>query len=133
MSLRMRACIVSPHLDDAILSCGVVMQRLAAASRQVLGLSIFTAEARTELRKREDRLAMARIGATPLHLDELDAPDRDPMYRSLQQFFLVEALPGLAVVEGRVGRGDRTGKHERDDALLGGGEGGRRACGRPRG
>jgi LmbE family N-acetylglucosaminyl deacetylase len=81
----MRVCIVSPHLDDAILSCGIAMQRLAAAGDEVVGLSVFTAGSGSALRRAEDRLAMSRIGTEPVHLDELDAPDRDPTYRSVRR------------------------------------------------
>ena len=39
----MRLCIVSPHLDDAVLSCGVAMQRAVAAGGDVVVVNIFSA------------------------------------------------------------------------------------------
>jgi LmbE family N-acetylglucosaminyl deacetylase len=74
----MRICIVSPHLDDAILSCGVMMQRRAAAGDKVFALNIFTAGTNAADRRKEEIAAQAGLGAEPHFLDELDAPDRDP-------------------------------------------------------
>jgi len=101
----MKICIVSPHLDDAILSCGILMQRRRALADDILSLNIFTAGTLSETRKQEDRVAMARIGAVPFFLDELDAPDRDPVYKSLQQLFFRPLDPTdayIAKVERRV-------------------------------
>lgn len=83
----MKICIVSPHLDDAILSCGILMQRLRAAGHEVLALNIFTAGANAETRRKEELNAEAKIGATPFFLDELDAPDRNPLYKSEVKLF----------------------------------------------
>lgn len=99
----MRLCIVSPHLDDAILSCGVLMQRSRARSDEVLSLGVFTAGTLSEARKREDRLAMAKIGAVPFHLDELDAPDRDPTFRDLRALFFAALDPEDECIT-RIGR-----------------------------
>ena len=83
----MRICIVSPHLDDAILSCGVMMQRRAAAGDKVFALNIFTAGTNAANRRKEEIAAQSEIGAEPHFLDELDAPDRDPKYIPLANLF----------------------------------------------
>ncbi|MEZ0225760.1 MAG: PIG-L family deacetylase [Alphaproteobacteria bacterium] len=83
----MRICIVSPHLDDAILSCGILIQRRIAAGDAVFSLNIFSAGTNSENRKKEDQRAQGEIGASAFFLDELDAPDRDPQYKSLVKLF----------------------------------------------
>jgi hypothetical protein len=83
----MRICIVSPHLDDAILSCGVLIQRRVAAGDAVLSLNIFSSGANSQNRKKEDQRAQGEIGTGAFFLDELDAPDRDPQYNSLVKLF----------------------------------------------
>ena len=83
----MKICIVSPHLDDAILSCGILMQRHKALSDEIVSLNIFTAGINAENRQKEDRRAAEEIGARPFFLDELDAPDRNPLYRSAINIF----------------------------------------------
>lgn len=102
----MRICIVSPHLDDAILSCGILMQRRKAAGDDVLALNIFTAGTNAENRCREEENAEKAIGAQAFFLDELDAPDRNPIYSSdIELFFgAFEDVPAdyIAKVEKRV-------------------------------
>jgi len=84
----MKICIVSPHLDDAILSCGILMQRRKAAGDEVLSLNIFTAGTNAENRRKEEEFAEKEIGAQAFFLDELDAPDRNPLYKSdIKLFF----------------------------------------------
>lgn len=83
----MRLCIVSPHLDDAVLSCGIRMQRAVAAGDDVLVLNIFNAGTNGPARKKEDQAALAVLGASGEYLGELDAPDRDPRYKSEIELF----------------------------------------------
>src|ERR1700761_1290077 len=84
----MKICIVSPHLDDAVLSCGVLMQRRKAAGDEVLSLNIFTAGTNAANRRKEDERAEKEIGAQTFFLNELDAPDRNPLYKSdIKLFF----------------------------------------------
>jgi LmbE family N-acetylglucosaminyl deacetylase len=84
----MKICIVSPHLDDAILSCGILMQQRRALGDEILSLNIFTAGTNAATRQKEDRLAAEKIGAQTFFLDELDAPDRNPLYKSdIKLFF----------------------------------------------
>jgi O-antigen/teichoic acid export membrane protein/LmbE family N-acetylglucosaminyl deacetylase len=91
---------ISPHLDDAVLSCGGYIARLAAAGEKVVIVTFFTADigqrepvswlAQRNLRawnmhssstpfaerRVEDQVAASRLGAETLHMGLLDA-----MYR----------------------------------------------------
>ncbi len=94
----MRICIVSPHLDDAVLSCGILMQRHKALSDDVFVLNIFSAGTNGENRKKEDRCATETLGAVAFYLEELDAPDRDPLYRSDVQLFFGTLAPDAPII-----------------------------------
>lgn len=83
----MRLCIVSPHLDDAVLSCGIAMQRVVAGGGDVTVLNIFSAGTNGDNRRVEDEKAVAHLGGRSIFLDELDAPDRDARYKSEIQLF----------------------------------------------
>jgi LmbE family N-acetylglucosaminyl deacetylase len=102
----MKICIVSPHIDDAILSCGVRMQRAVAAGDEVLVLNIFSAGTNSENRQKEEQRAEAVLGAKPFFLNELDAPDRNPAAYGTDQgiFFgkLDLADPIIPKVEQRI-------------------------------
>lgn len=85
---------VSPHLDDAALSCGGRIAASSREAREVVVVSVFTAPAPDHvpsthplvrgyheltgadrdplLRQREDREALAMLGARPVHLEYLD-------------------------------------------------------------
>lgn len=93
----MSVCIISPHLDDAVLSCGIRMQRARAAGNDVVVLNVFSAGAHADAvqahagtgpaRRAEDKAAIAMLDARVEYLDELDAPDRDPRYKSDIELF----------------------------------------------
>lgn len=83
----MRLCIISPHLDDAVLSCGIKMQRVKDADGDVLVLNIFNAGTNAQNRRIEELSAEKVLGAEAFFLDELDAPDRDPRYKSEIELF----------------------------------------------
>lgn len=91
----MKICIVSPHLDDALLSCGILMQRAKALSNDILVLNIFTAGTNAANRRVEEQNAIGKAGAQPFFLDELDAPDRNPIYWSDAKLFFgaLEEVP----------------------------------------
>jgi LmbE family N-acetylglucosaminyl deacetylase len=95
---------LSPHLDDAVLSCGGLIRRQVTEGRQVLVLTIFAGQAAADSlsalalaiharwqagpepvkeREREDRVALNILGADLLHLDYLDA-----IYRTCGNSFL---------------------------------------------
>jgi len=88
------AVYLSPHLDDAVLSCGGLIHRQAAQGTRVLVVTIFaghpppdrlsafaaaiharwgTGHEPSVERRREDRAALDILGADFLHLDYLDA------------------------------------------------------------
>jgi LmbE family N-acetylglucosaminyl deacetylase len=87
----MPVVVVSPHLDDAVMSCG----QLLAANPGSIVVTVFAgrpADGRRGswdersfgqdddpmiLRRDEDRRALARLDATPVHLDFLDHQYRD--------------------------------------------------------
>ncbi len=86
----MNICIVSPHIDDAVLSCGIYIQRRVAAGDKVIVADIFSAGTNSDNRKKEEIEALKIIGATGYFLDELDAPDRDSRYKSVKELFLAD-------------------------------------------
>lgn len=91
----MKHVYLSPHLDDAALSCGGAIFHYAAAGQQVLVVTVFAQEADQDLglspfaleqhrswgsppqpvglRRAEDVAALTRLGATASHLKFLDA------------------------------------------------------------
>jgi LmbE family N-acetylglucosaminyl deacetylase len=110
----MRHIYLSPHLDDAVLSCGGAIHRQVAAGDDVQVLTFFTGEAEpgrslspfaleqhqywgnpprpVGLRCAEDRAALARLGAREWHLGYLDAiyragPGGEWLYVDLETLF----------------------------------------------
>ncbi len=107
---------LSPHLDDAALSCGAQLWQYAREGQSVHILNIFSATDQTEgsarflgyrasalatERQREEQAAMTKLGVASESLDWLDAPFRNRRYRAYHQLFaplskreqpLVEAL-----------------------------------------
>ena len=83
----MRLCIVSPHLDDAVLSCGIAMQRAKAAGGQAVVINIFSAGSGSDVRQANDVQAVEMLGGRSVFLDELDAPDRDARYKAEREIF----------------------------------------------
>ncbi len=83
----MRLCIVSPHLDDAVLSCGIAMQRAKAQGGEAVVINIFSAGTGSEVRHANDEAAVALLGGRCVFLDELDAPDRDARYKTEREIF----------------------------------------------
>lgn len=79
------ALFLSPHLDDAILSCaGRILRHVARGERVVL-LTVFSHADPDDAagwaeRRREDERAAAHLGAEPRWLGMPDAPFRDPAY-----------------------------------------------------
>lgn len=80
----MRYLFVSPHLDDVVLSCALWMSRLREAGHALSVVSVFTEGPGYEDRREDDRRALARLGATPIHLGLPDAPHRDARYRDIE-------------------------------------------------
>jgi LmbE family N-acetylglucosaminyl deacetylase len=106
--------VLSPHLDDAVLSCGGRIAETTARGGEVLVVTVFTADEPAEppsrlaadlrrwwrlpagevmaARRREDAAALARLGAGLLHLGLPEAPYRlaapgRPFYGELARLF----------------------------------------------
>jgi O-antigen/teichoic acid export membrane protein/LmbE family N-acetylglucosaminyl deacetylase len=122
------ALFISPHLDDAVLSCGSAIKRLVSHGTAVTVATVFTADLPAgeqpsclaehchevwgagdrpfEARREEDRKALAALGAHAVHLGFLDAvyrvrPDGSPVYARNQRC-TVDATDGegcLAALE----------------------------------
>jgi LmbE family N-acetylglucosaminyl deacetylase len=98
---------ISPHLDDAVLSCGGTIRQLASSGKQVVVATLITADSPVHspltwlarrnhhqwgaedmpfsLRCKEDANAIASLGAEHVHLGLLDAiyrrtQDGEPLY-----------------------------------------------------
>lgn len=83
----MRLCIISPHLDDAVLSCGIAMQRAQAQGDAAVVINIFSAGTGSAVRHANDIDAVSLLGGRCVFLDELDAPDRDARYKVESEIF----------------------------------------------
>jgi LmbE family N-acetylglucosaminyl deacetylase len=101
---------LSPHLDDAVLSCPVHLQRLRAQGQAVVVATIFTegdqsAEAQYRQRRAEDRRAVRALGCSRFHFGFLDAPFRSDAYRDFCGIAFGEVDPTTqAAVADRIGR-----------------------------
>jgi LmbE family N-acetylglucosaminyl deacetylase len=85
--------VVSPHLDDAVLSLPCTVRAWVAREARVVVLTAFTeGDEGYAIRRDEDRRALSLLGAEPLHAGLLDAPYR----RSLSRTFRDLVLPPLA-------------------------------------
>tara|TARA_R110002096_G_scaffold436038_2_gene665773 strand:- start:35254 stop:36066 length:813 start_codon:yes stop_codon:yes gene_type:complete len=96
--------VISPHLDDAVLSCGGLLLQNSDA----LVVTVFTADppiqrvkpldawATPKMRREEDAAAMERVGAKARLLNKLDAIDRvgaegERLYSRIEALFGVVA------------------------------------------
>ena len=79
--------VVSPHLDDAVLSIPGFIH--AHARQSVTVLTVFSdGDASHHERPAEDLAALTHLGATPLHLGLRDAPQRLGLPRSFRDLIL---------------------------------------------
>jgi LmbE family N-acetylglucosaminyl deacetylase len=79
------ALFLSPHLDDAVLSCAGRIQRHVARGERVVLLTVFSHADSDDAsgwaaRRREDERAASLLGAEPRWLGMVDAPFRDAAY-----------------------------------------------------
>lgn len=133
--------VLSPHLDDAILSCGFFLRKLKQAKKRTLVVTVFTEPtgppwtklARDftrecgfsdpfvffQARKEEDRRAMGAVGSEYVHLDYVDAAWRKTkaaLSIPMLQFF-AWLLPSLTFVyPGK--RGQFSGNISPEDTAL---------------
>ncbi|MDX7949731.1 PIG-L family deacetylase [Lichenihabitans sp. Uapishka_5] len=111
------ALALSPHLDDAVFSCGGTLNRLARAGWRVVVATLFTRSVLNPtgfalacqldkgltpevdymaLRRAEDDAALQRLGCEPDHGDLVEAPHRG--YDSARALF-AGPLPADTIVE----------------------------------
>lgn len=119
------ALYLSPHLDDAVLSCGGRIARTITEGGEVAIATFFTADEPAEppsalaadlrrwwnlpagevmaRRRAEDREAARRLGAEPIHLELAEAPYRlgggAPLYPTLASLYGAVATGDEATVE----------------------------------
>jgi len=108
-----RAVVVSPHLDDAVFSCGGAMQQWLTEG-PVLVLNLFTGyQADLKIhgavlgpeRLQEEAEAAKFLGFESQNLGELDAPFRRAAYRQLGNLFrppVAQDINWLPTLRGRV-------------------------------
>jgi LmbE family N-acetylglucosaminyl deacetylase len=87
--MKQHVLYISPHLDDAVLSCAGRIAQETALDNKVLVATMFTTadaanEHRYQIRRAEDKAALSLLGASYFHAGLRDAPFRDPHYRSFQ-------------------------------------------------
>lgn len=80
--------VLSPHFDDAVLSCGGTILRTVSEGGRVVVATVCTRGPGDELhysrRAEEDRRALDLLGASPVELAFCDAPYRIARYRSFE-------------------------------------------------
>jgi LmbE family N-acetylglucosaminyl deacetylase len=103
---------VSPHLDDALLSCGVALLRHARAGDRVVIATAFAGGAAQAVRREEDAAACRHIGAEFRHLSFPDAPIRSARYEEIAE--IVFGVPDSADLDAaeRLRRALRASIHE---------------------
>jgi len=85
--------VVSPHLDDAVLSVPCFLRSRALGGERVIVLTVFSeGDDGYAARRAEDLAALAVLGVEPLHLGLYDAPVRRGLARSFRALVL-GALP----------------------------------------
>jgi LmbE family N-acetylglucosaminyl deacetylase len=86
--------VLSPHLDDAVLSCGGAMLDRARLGDRVVVATVFSEGREYARRRDEDRRALEVLGAEVMHLGLFDAPERlglAPSHRTLVEDAVVSA------------------------------------------
>jgi LmbE family N-acetylglucosaminyl deacetylase len=94
--------ILSPHLDDAVISCGSHIAAAIQEGRDVLVATCFTSPGETaaqdlqrlyQQRRSDDMQALRQLGAHFRHLEFTDAPFRDPQYHNVNTILFHHRLP----------------------------------------
>lgn len=80
----MTVLVVSPHLDDAVLSLPAWLAARSRLERVVVATAFSEGDADYPARRAEDVAALSHLGAEPLHLGLLDAPQRLGLPRSFR-------------------------------------------------
>jgi LmbE family N-acetylglucosaminyl deacetylase len=89
--------VVSPHLDDAALSVPAFVRSRAVLGERVVVLTVFSeGDDAYDVRRDEDRAALALLGAEPVHLGLRDGPYRRDLPRTFRGLVLTELADGDA-------------------------------------
>ncbi len=89
MSARCHSLILSPHLDDGVLSCALRIVQERKAGRKVVVATLFTEDGTQNFqRKDEDSKALAILDAESIWLGLFDAPIRDRHYSGFRHIVL---------------------------------------------
>lgn len=87
----MTTIVVSPHLDDAVLSLPCFLRARALRGERVIVLTVFSeGDEGYAARRAEDLAALALLGVEPLHLGLRDAPFRRGLRRDFRALVLGE-------------------------------------------
>ena len=102
MRSHYRAVFLSPHLDDAVFSCGGLIAKLAQSGEPILIVNIFSKYGKSTDRRDEESLVADYLKVEIQYLGELDAMLRGKSYKSLLRIFSTVdssdriSLPGIA-------------------------------------
>lgn len=89
MSAQCNSLILSPHLDDGVLSCALRIIQERKSGRKVVVATLFTEDGTQNFqRKDEDSKALAILGAESVWLGLFDAPIRDRHYSGFRHIVL---------------------------------------------
>lgn len=103
----MNCLILSPHLDDAVLSCGATIHKWVSEGKKVTVVSVFTSpggeggksSALYEKRRNNDTKAAVILGFSAVHLGFSDAPFRDKGLHSFSSLLFHHGEDGVYVNE----------------------------------
>jgi LmbE family N-acetylglucosaminyl deacetylase len=110
--MKKRLLYISPHLDDAVLSCGGAIAYHQQVGNDVLVVTVFTGPRNSTIyqqRKIDDLNAVQFLGARAIHLDCIDAPFRNEKYRDFSTIMFHHTLPEtekatVAIVRNRLSK-----------------------------
>lgn len=97
-----KVLFISPHADDAILSCGAYIAWLTSNGCEVTIATVFTSsgtdvsseiQEHYNLRKADDERSAAILGAKTMHLNFIDAPHRNNAYHNFSTILFHHQLP----------------------------------------
>ncbi|GGH58569.1 LmbE family N-acetylglucosaminyl deacetylase [Filimonas zeae] len=92
--------IISPHLDDAVLSCGATIAALHTQGHHITTATVFThpgtatdKHTHYSQRRQQDEQALALLGAACIHLGFVDAPFRHTTWNSFSTLLFHHHTP----------------------------------------
>jgi LmbE family N-acetylglucosaminyl deacetylase len=102
--MKRRVLFISPHLDDAVLSCAATIAQAVNRGHDVLVVTCFSSpgclindslQCHYQRRKQDDINALSVLGARSLHLDFVDAPFRHATYNGFSTILFHHTLPEI--------------------------------------